>query len=54
MLRICRISYKLCFYQHPHTVESINNLIDLNEAWNKQEEAEKRRAKLPHTEAVEE
>ena len=37
---------------HPHTIESINNLIDLYEAWNKPEEAEKWRAKLPKTEAV--
>jgi non-specific serine/threonine protein kinase/serine/threonine-protein kinase len=32
---------------HPHTIESWNNLIDLYEAWNKPEEAEKWRAKLP-------
>jgi len=24
---------------HPHTIESLNNLIDLYEAWNKQEMA---------------
>jgi hypothetical protein len=39
--------------QHPHTIESLNNLITLYEAWNKPEKAEKWRAKLPHTEVVE-
>jgi len=37
---------------HPHTLQSLNNLIDLYEAWNKPEKAEKWRAKLPQTEAV--
>jgi hypothetical protein len=37
---------------HPHTTESLNNLIKLYEAWNKPEEAEKWRAKLPQTEAM--
>jgi len=37
---------------HPHTIESINKLIDLYEVWNKPEEAEKWRSKLPQTEAV--
>jgi hypothetical protein len=32
----------------------MNNLIDLYEAWNKPEEAEKWRTKLPQIEAVEE
>jgi len=39
---------------HPHTIESINNLIELYEAWNKPEKAEQWRAKLPQTEAMEE
>ncbi|MBW2580873.1 MAG: hypothetical protein JRD00_08020 [Deltaproteobacteria bacterium] len=39
---------------HPHTQESIKNLIELYEAWNKPEETEKWRAELPQTEAVEE
>jgi hypothetical protein len=39
---------------HPRTIESMKNLIDLYEAWNKPEEAEKWRAQLPKTEAVEE
>jgi hypothetical protein len=39
---------------HPHTVESWNNLIELYEAWDKLEKAEEWRAKLPHTEVVEE
>jgi len=32
--------------KHPRTLESINNLIDLYEAWNKLEKAEEWRAKL--------
>jgi len=36
---------------HPQTKESLNNLIALYEAWNKPEEVEKWRAKLPQTEA---
>ncbi len=39
---------------HPHTLQSINNLIDLYEAWNKPEEAKEWQAKLSQTEAVEE
>jgi hypothetical protein len=31
---------------HPHTLESLNNLIDLYEAWNKPEKAGRWRAKL--------
>ena len=38
---------------HPHTIQSINNLITLYKAWNKPEEAEKWRAKLPQTETPE-
>lgn len=34
---------------HSLTIESINNLIDLYEDWNKPGEAEKWRAKLPQT-----
>jgi tetratricopeptide (TPR) repeat protein len=37
---------------HPHTIESMNNLIALYEAWNKPEEAEKLRAELPQMEPV--
>ena len=33
-------------YTHPHTQESLKNLIELYEAWNKPEEAEKWRLKL--------
>jgi len=32
--------------KHPHTIESLNNLIDLYEAWNKPEKANPWRAKL--------
>ena len=31
---------------HPHTQESLNNLITLYEAWNKPEKAEQWRSKL--------
>ena len=31
---------------HPHTLQSLDNLIDLYEAWNKPEEAKEWRAKL--------
>jgi hypothetical protein len=41
-------------HKHPHTLESINNLIDLYEAGGKPEKAKKWRAKLPETEAVNE
>jgi hypothetical protein len=37
--------------KHPHTIESLRNLIKLYEAWNKPEEAETWRAKLPKIEA---
>jgi hypothetical protein len=37
---------------HPHTLESVKNLIILYESWNKPEKAEEWRAKLPETEAV--
>ena len=39
---------------HPHTLESWNNLIEFYNAWDKPEEAEKWRPKLPKTEAAEE
>jgi hypothetical protein len=35
----------------PHTLESLNNLIDLYEAWNKPEKAKEWQAKLQQTEA---
>ena len=38
---------------HPHTLESLNNLIELYEAWNKPEEAKEWRVKLPQSEAKE-
>lgn len=41
------------FHIHPHTLESMNNLVKFYESWNKPEEAEKWRAKLPQTETVE-
>jgi len=38
---------------HPHTQESLNNLIELYETWNKLEKAEEWRAKLSQTKAIE-
>jgi hypothetical protein len=38
---------------HPYTLQSLNNLIGLYEAWDKPEKAEEWRAKLPQTEAIE-
>ncbi len=32
--------------EHPHTVDSLNQLVDLYESWNKPDEAAKWRAKL--------
>jgi hypothetical protein len=32
---------------HPHTQQSLNNLVDLYESWNKPEKFEEWRAKLP-------
>jgi hypothetical protein len=40
--------------EHPHTLESWKNLIELYEAWGKPEKANEWREKLPHTEAVDE
>jgi len=39
---------------HPHTIDSLNNLIALYEACNKPEKANEWQAKLLQTEAVEE
>jgi tetratricopeptide (TPR) repeat protein len=39
--------------QYQDTKESLNNLIDLYEAWGKPEKADEWRAKLPQAEAVE-
>jgi len=36
----------------PHTIESLDKLIDLYEAWDKSEKAKEWRAKLPKTEAA--
>ena len=35
---------------HPHTLESMNNLIELYKAWNKSEKANEWREKLPQME----
>jgi len=40
--------------EHPHAVESMKNLAELYEAWEKPEKAEEWRAKLSRTKAVEE
>ena len=39
---------------HPHTLQSLNNLIDLYEAWNKPEKAKEWRAKMIQIEDFEE
>jgi len=39
---------------HPYTLESMNNRIDLYEAWDNPKKATEWRAKLPQTEAVKE
>jgi len=39
---------------HPDTFESLNNLIELYEAWGKPEQAEEWRVKLPQTETMDE
>ena len=39
---------------HPHTKESLNNLIDPYKAWNKPEKAKDWRVRLSQREAVEE
>ena len=38
---------------HPHTLQSLNNLIALYKAWGKPEKAEEWRAKLPQTKTIE-
>jgi hypothetical protein len=40
--------------EHPHTIESLKQLVTHYESWPKADEAERWRAKLPQTEAVEE
>ena len=37
--------------EHPHALESIRNVIDLYEAWDKPDKAEEWRAKLPDNQA---
>lgn len=39
---------------HAHTLESLNNLIKLYEAWGKPEKPDEWRTKLPQAEALEE
>jgi tetratricopeptide (TPR) repeat protein len=45
---------KLFGTEHPHTIDMLEQLVRLYEAWNKPEKAEEWRAKLPKTEAVDE
>jgi len=40
--------------EHPHTIESLRQLVNLYESWNNADEATKWRAKLPPKEAAEE
>jgi len=39
--------------EYPHTLESINNLVELYESWDKPEKTTEWRARLPKTEAAE-
>jgi len=52
--KVWRIRHRVLGEKHPDTQESVKNLIDLYEDWKKPGEANKWRAKLPQTEAVEE
>jgi hypothetical protein len=47
--KCCKLGEK-----HPHTLESIKNLVDLYESWDKPEQAEQWRAKLPREQVTEE
>jgi hypothetical protein len=38
-------------HTHPHTIESLNNLIDLYETWGKSEKAKEWRAKLAQSDS---
>jgi hypothetical protein len=40
--------------EHPHSVESLNELVNLYESWGKRDEAAEWRGKLPPTQAAEE
>ena len=40
--------------EHPDTLDSLNKLVELYEAWGKPEKAEEWRAKLPTEEAEDE
>jgi len=49
-LKTLEIRQRVLGEEHPDAAKSINRLVELYEAWNKPEEAEKWRAKLPQTE----
>jgi len=51
-LAALNVSRRLFGDRHEETLACTRGLIDLYEAWNRPEEAEKWRAKLPKTEAV--
>ena len=40
--------------EHPHTIDSLNQFVSLYEAWDKPDEAEKWRTRLPRTDVAEE
>jgi tetratricopeptide (TPR) repeat protein len=52
LLKAVDVSYVKLGDTHPHTLKILNNLIALYESWNKPEEAEKWRAKLPQRDSV--
>jgi serine/threonine protein kinase/Flp pilus assembly protein TadD len=53
LLEAFELSYRVLGPLDQITIESIGKIVDLYEAWNKPEKAEKWRATLPQTEAVE-
>ncbi|MCP4256606.1 MAG: serine/threonine protein kinase [Planctomycetes bacterium] len=54
LLKAEEIARRVFGNEHKITNEIVNSLIELYEAWGKKEKADEWRAKLPHTEAVEE
>ncbi|UCF14008.1 MAG: tetratricopeptide repeat protein [Phycisphaerales bacterium] len=53
LVEFLEISQRVLIDGHPDTVAAMNELIKLYKAWNKPEEADRWRAKLPQTEATE-
>jgi tetratricopeptide (TPR) repeat protein len=53
-LKMLEIRQRVLGEEHPDTLDSLNNLIELYEAWGKPEKAKQWRAKLPKEESSEE